>query len=104
MTTVYDVGRLSESNMETVAALAAKGPMPLRVLHTLHYSATDTATAAAAINTIKSVPAINPVSGILFFRALRPQQTASLGANARKMMHKVHTSPNRSARTVGPAH
>ena len=54
LTTVYDVGRPSEGKIEAVAALAAKGPMPLRVFNTLRYSATDAASAAQAIQLIQS--------------------------------------------------
>ena len=41
LTTVYDVGRPSEGKLEPLATLAATGPMPLRVFHTLRYRATD---------------------------------------------------------------
>lgn len=41
LTMVYDVGRPSEGQLEPLEALAASQALPLRVFHTLRYSATD---------------------------------------------------------------
>ncbi len=41
LTTVYDIGRPSEGKLAPLASLAAAGPIPLRVFHTLRYRAID---------------------------------------------------------------
>ena len=56
LTTVYDPGRASDGNLEPLAALAAEGPMPLRVFHTLRYNARDTTSAADAVELIENGP------------------------------------------------
>jgi len=56
LTTVYDPGRASDGNLEPLAALAAEGPMPLRVFHTLRYNARDAASAADAMELIENGP------------------------------------------------
>lgn len=61
LTTVYDVGRVSEGNLEPLAALADKRQLPLRVFHTLRYTARDKAAADEAIATI-SGDDIKPLS------------------------------------------
>lgn len=52
LTTVYDIGRPSEGKLAPVAGLAAAGPMPLRVFHTLRYRATDPQSTDAALKLI----------------------------------------------------
>ncbi|MDE0029961.1 MAG: amidohydrolase family protein, partial [Deltaproteobacteria bacterium] len=52
LTTVYDIGRPSEGKLAPVASLAAAGPMPLRVFHTLRYRATDPQSTDAALKLI----------------------------------------------------
>ena len=52
LTTVYDVGRPSEGKLEPLELLANKTDLPLRVFHTLRYSARDEASTAAALDQI----------------------------------------------------
>ena len=52
LTTVYDIGRPSEGKLAPLASLAAAGPMPLRVFHTLRYRASDPESTAAALKLI----------------------------------------------------
>lgn len=49
LTSVYDVGRPPEGDITLVDRLSAKGPLPLRVWHTLKYEAYDPKGADAAV-------------------------------------------------------
>ncbi|TCS35880.1 amidohydrolase [Reinekea marinisedimentorum] len=52
LTAVYDSGRESDGDLTPIGELAAEGPMPLRVFHTLRYNAAD---APAAVNLIEGM-------------------------------------------------
>ncbi|MBT0955810.1 amidohydrolase family protein [Alphaproteobacteria bacterium KMM 3653] len=52
LTMVYDVGRPSEGNLDPLEDLAAKRDLPLRVFHTLRYSASDEASTNDALELI----------------------------------------------------
>lgn len=52
LTMVYDVGRPSEGNLDPLEDLAAAQDLPLRVFHTLRYSARDTASTNDALDLI----------------------------------------------------
>ncbi len=54
LTTVYDVGRPSEGKLEPLAELAEKQALPVRVFHTLRYSARDTESTERALALIES--------------------------------------------------
>ena len=54
ITSVYDVGRESDGKLAPVEALAQQGLLPVRVFHSLRYTARNTKTAKAAISLIKS--------------------------------------------------
>lgn len=53
LTTVYDVGRPSEGDLGALEDFANSGAMPLRVFHTLRYSARDAESTAAALQLIE---------------------------------------------------
>ncbi|GAL21843.1 hypothetical protein JCM19235_1669 [Vibrio maritimus] len=54
LTAVYDLGRVSDGNLEPVEQLAAEQTLPLRVFSSLRYDAQDTDSALAAIAMIES--------------------------------------------------
>lgn len=54
ITSVYDVGRESDGKLAPVEALAQQGLLPVRVFHSLRYTARNTSTARSAIALIKS--------------------------------------------------
>lgn len=54
ITTVYDVGRESDGKLAPVGALAQQGLLPVRVFHSLRYTARNSKTAKDAIALIKS--------------------------------------------------
>lgn len=53
LTSVYDVGRPGEGDISLVERLARRGPLPLRVWHTLKYEAKDDAGADAAVALVR---------------------------------------------------
>ena len=52
LTTVYDVGRPSEGKLDSLEALSESTDLPLRVFHTLRYSARNKASTAQALELI----------------------------------------------------
>ena len=57
LTSVYDVGRPPEGDVTLIERMARRGPLPLRVWHTLKYEARDPAGADAAVELVrKSTP------------------------------------------------
>lgn len=53
LTMVYDVGRPSEGQLEPLEKLSQEQPLPLRVYHTLRYSARDAESTDAALKLIE---------------------------------------------------
>ena len=53
LTAVYDVGRPGEGDISLVEKMAQKGPLPVRVWHSLKYEAKDAAGADAAVALVK---------------------------------------------------
>lgn len=54
LTAVYDLGRVSDGNLEPVEVLASEQSLPLRVFSSLRYDAKDVESAQAAIELIES--------------------------------------------------
>lgn len=54
VTSVYDVGRPPEGDIDLVRRMSADGPLPIRVWHTLKYEAYDPQGADAAIELIRN--------------------------------------------------
>ncbi len=52
LTTVYDVGRPSEGKLDPLEALSVESDLPVRVFHTLRYSARDAESTADALQVI----------------------------------------------------
>lgn len=66
LTTVYDVGRPSEGSLEPLEELAENQQLPLRVFHTLRYSARNEEGASQAVATIEG-DEIKPLTNDLQF-------------------------------------
>ena len=69
LTTVYDVGRPSEGKLDSLEALSTSQTLPLRVYHTLRYSARDSASTDDALQLIQGGD-VSPRSNNLQFGLL----------------------------------